>query len=338
MQITPFILGSGRAAAAILESLCVLGIARPAVSVLPPRRLKRGEAFEVGDAIHPVLFIATPHALHAPSILQGDKAGFRLIVCDKPVAISAQQIESLRTVTTPVAVCHGYRQMWGIQTLKEMIDAGEFGEIISIEGRYWQSSTAASALGGNTAQSWKNDPALSGPADALIDIGSHWVDAALFLAGDLPHETTLWLSYANAPASHRDSHVHVQMAFPRGTRALASISKTVHGAPNHFEINVIGSRKYACWKFLEADQIEIGEGTERRYASRNRSDLGSGHWPHHGLGWIEGYIEVIYQAIRGLEGAPVNYPTLAQNLEVIRILLTAARRAGEDRGLTAPDH
>jgi predicted dehydrogenase len=326
MQITPFILGSGRAASAILESLGVLAIARPAVSVLPPRRLKRGESFDVGDAVNPVLFIATPHALHAPSILKGDRAGFRLIVCDKPVAISAQQIESLRSVTTPVAVCHGYRQMWGVQTLKEMIDAGDFGEIISIEGRYWQSSTAASALGGNIAQSWKNDPALSGPADALVDIGTHWVDAALFLAGELPHEVTLWLSYANAPAPHRDTHVHLQMAFPRGTRALCSISKTVHGAPNHFEINVIGSKQYACWKFLEADQIEIGIGTERRYLTRDRSDLGSGHWPHHGLGWIEGYIEIIYQAVKGIDGTAADYPTLAQNLEVMTLLLSAHRR------------
>jgi predicted dehydrogenase len=325
MQITPFILGSGRAASAILESLGVLAIAKPDVSTLPARRLKRGESFDVADGVNPVLFIASPHALHAPSILAGQKAGFRLIVCEKPVAISAEQIEGLRAVKTPVAVCHVYRQMWGVQTLKEMIDAGEFGEIISIEGRYWQSSTATSALGGNTAQSWKNDPALSGPADALIDIGSHWADAALFLAGELPDKTALWLSYANAPASHRDSHVHLQMTFPRGTRALCSISKTVHGAPNHFEINVIGSHKYACWKFLQADQLEIGEGTERRYITRNRSNLGSGHWPHHGLGWIEGYIEIIYQAVKGLEGAPANYPTLPQNLELMNVLLTAAR-------------
>lgn len=324
MQITPFIVGSGRAASAILESLGVIAIAKPDISVLPARRLKRGEPFDVGNAVNPVLFIASPHALHAPSILAGEKAGFRLIVCEKPAAISAAQIESLREVKTPVAICHGYRQMWGMQTLKEMIDAGECGQIISIEGRYWQSSIANSALTGDTAQSWKNDPELSGPSDALIDIGSHWADAALFLAGELPDNIALWLSYANAPAAHRDSHVHLQLTFPRGTRALCSISKTVHGAPNHFEINIIGSQKYACWKFLEQDQIEIGLGTERRYITRNRGDLGSGHWPHHGLGWIEGYVEIIYQAVKGLTGGTANYPTLPQNLDVIGLLLNSA--------------
>lgn len=323
MQITPFILGSGRAASAILESLGVIPIAKPDVTVLPSKRLKRGEPFNVEDAVNPVLFIANPHALHATSILQGERAGFGLIVCEKPAAISAGQIESLRQVKTPVAVCHVYRQMWGMQTLKEMIDAGEFGEIVSIEGRYWQSSTANNALVGDKVQSWKNDSDLSGPADALIDIGSHWADAALFLSGETPDNTSLWLSYANAAAPHRDSHVHLQMTFPSGIRALASISKTVHGSPNHFEVNVIGTRKYACWKFLEQDQIEIGAGTQRSYIARSRTDIGSGHWPYHGMGWIEGYIEIVYQAVKGLEDGSSNYPTLLQNLQLMSLLLAA---------------
>lgn len=326
MQFTPFILGSGRAATAILESIGVIAVAKPDVSVLPARRLGRDETFEMEGAANPVLFITNPHALHAPSILKGENAGFPLIVCEKPAAVSAEQIESLRQVKTPVAVCHVYRQMWGIRALKEMIEAGEFGEIIAIEGRYWQSSTANSVLTGATAQTWKDDPALSGPFDALVDIGSHWADAAIFLAGELPVDTGIRLSYANALAPHRDTHVHLQMAFPSGTRALSSISKTVHGAPNHFEVNVIGTKKYACWKFLEQDHIEIGVGTERRYITRrgsNSSDIGSGHWPWHGMGWIEGYIEIIYQALRKQDGETADYPTLSQNLDVMQRLLAA---------------
>jgi predicted dehydrogenase len=321
MEITPFVLGSGKAASAIVESLGVVAIAKPDISVLPVQRLKRGETMSVAGAANPVLFIANPHALHAPSILEGEQAGFVLIVCEKPAAISVEQIVALSNVKIPVAVCHVYRQMWGIQTLKEMVIAGEFGDIISIEGRYWQSSTANNALTRDNPQSWKNDPALSGPADALLDIASHWADAALFLAGETPVDASLWLSYANAAAPHRDSHVHLQMAFPSGTRALSSISKTVHGAPNHFEVNVIGARKYACWKFLEQDQIEVGVGTQRSYMTRNRTDLGSGHWPHHGMGWVEGYIEIIHQAVRGLAGETGDYPTLSQNLELVQLLL-----------------
>lgn len=309
------------AARAMTESLAVLAIARSEVDILPVHRLQRGAAFDVGDAVNPVLFVANPHALHAPAILEGEKAGFPLIVCEKPAAVWQEQIEALQNVKTPVAVCHVYRQTWGMQTLKRMIDAGEFGEIIAIEGRYWQSSTAVSALGGEKRQEWKNDPAISGPTDALFDIGTHWADAALYLAGSAPEAVSVRLSYANAPARHRDTHVHLDMTFPGGMRALGSISKTIHGAPNHFEVNVIGSRKYACWKFLEPDQIEVGVGRERTLIVREDRAHGSGHWPFHGLGWIEGYIEIIRQAVKELSGEKADYPTLEQNLEMVGLLL-----------------
>lgn len=318
MQITPFILGSGKAATAILESLRVIELAHPDISLLPIVRIKRGEDLKklVGNAVHPVLFIANPHALHADAIIQGDAAGFKLIVCEKPAAINAEQIAKLKNIKTPVAVCHVYRQMWGMQTLKEMVSKGEFGNIISIEGRYWQSSVAQKALTGQKSDSWKNDTKLSGEADVLFDITSHWADAAIYLAGKTPSKVSIWKSFENTEAPHRDTHNHLIMDFPGGTRAMGSISKTIHGAPNHFEINVIGSKKYGCWKFLEPDLLEIAEGNERRIISRSSMEMGSGHWPHHALGWIEGYVEIIRNA---LTGRP--YPTLNENLDVMKLLL-----------------
>jgi hypothetical protein len=97
---------------------------------------------------------------------------------------------------------------------------------------------------------------------------------------------------------------------------MGSISKTVHGAYNHFEINVIGSKNYACWKFLEQDLLEVSSGATRSFITRDSTDLGSGHWPHHSLGWIEGYSEIIYQALKG-----GSYPTLKEKLSMVRMLL-----------------
>ncbi len=318
MEITPLVLGSGKAATAIVESLKIIELVHPEICVLPVQKIKRGEDFKdiAQKSLNPILIIATPHALHADAILRGEAARVKLIVCEKPSVVSLSQIESLQNISTPVAICHGYRQMWGIQTLKKMIDAGEFGEIISIEGRYWQSSSAQKALLGQKTTSWKNDQVLSGPSDTLIDLGSHWLDAVLFLTSKDPINTSIWRSYQNAESSHRDTHAHITLDFPGGIRAMGSISKTVHGAPNHFEINVIGQKKYGCWKFLEQDLIEISAGATKSFITRDTTTLGSGHWPHHSLGWLEGYIEVIYQ---GLIGG--NYPTLRENLKMMKILL-----------------
>lgn len=137
MNISPFILGSGMASLAILQSLKIIESNHPEMTFLPVQKLKRSEALpDVRSLDLPVLLIATPHALHSKAILEADKSGFKLIVVEKPVAVSLDQVKSLRSVKTPVAVLHGYRQSWGIQTLKKMIDEGSLGDIISIEGKY----------------------------------------------------------------------------------------------------------------------------------------------------------------------------------------------------------
>lgn len=312
MNFSPYILGSGKAAQAIQEALKIVATVHPEMTFSKMIQLKRGEAFpDVTKIENPLLLIANPHALHAAAILEGEESGFKFIVTEKPAATNPQDIEKLRAVKTPVAVCHGYRQSWGIQTLKEMIQKGEFGDIISLEGRYWQSSSAQKAIAGQKTNSWKNSPEISGPSDVLLDLATHWIDAAIYLAGENPRNISFWKSYLNAEAPHRDTHVQLTMEFSN-TRAMASVSKTVHGAPNHFEMNVIGTKKYGAWKFIVPDILEISEGATRSFISRQRTDLGSGHWPHHSLGWLEGYIEVIYQYLNG-----GSYPTLNENLNML---------------------
>src|SRR6185369_8855913 len=136
-------------------------------------------------------------------------------------------------------------------TLKQMLESGIFGELISIEGHYWQSSAAQKALEpAGKPHPWKNDPALSGGSDAFIDIAVHWVDMAAYLMGESSFKGSKWLSYANAEAPHRDNHVHLNLEFSKDKRAMVSVSKTVHGASNDFEITVLGTEQSATWNFL----------------------------------------------------------------------------------------
>lgn len=325
MKINPFIIGSGRSANALKKSLVLLGIQHPDWQINKPVKIERGSKIRsVSDIENPILLIANPHGLHADAILEGTEAGFRAIIAEKPACVNLNQIETLRTVQIPVAVCHIYRQMWGIQTIRQMVESDELGEIICIEGRYWQSSTAQRAIQPQfRANSWKNDPKLSGAFDAFIDVGVHWVDAASFLVGTQLSGGSAWLSYANAEQPHRDSHAHLNLEFQKGIRVMASISKTFHGATNHFEINVIGTKRSANWTFLNPDEIVVGHGISRAVLTRKETQLGSQQPPFHGLGWLEGYVEIIRQVILELEGNENgNYPMLQDNLELLNSMLS----------------
>jgi|GEM_PF-1001006 len=328
MDLVPYFLGSGKASEAMKKSLAILQVLEPDLKIAPFRTIARGEpmpdlASDLSNSKTPVLFIANPHGLHAQAILDGVKAGFPAIVTEKPACVNLEEVHALKSVSIPVAVAHVYRQTWGIRTIRQMIEAGELGEIIALEGRYWQSSAAQRALANSsssTAQSksWKNDARLSGGYDTFLDLGTHWADLAAYLMGEPRFDGQVWLSNHNAEAPHRDTYVQAVLQFSGGRRAFGSISKTIHGAGNQHEWQVIGSKSSVAWSFLNPDELIVGRGGSRTTLFRQDQSLGSRQAAFHGMGWIEGYVEIIRALIGELkDGKPADYPTLRWSLEVL---------------------
>ena len=327
MSIQPFIVGSGMSGRAITHALSIIRTVDRDLAIAPPVRVARGQPLDglANGVENPLLCIGNPHGLHARYILEGAAAGFKEIVADKPACVSLEDIRRLQRVNARVVVLHGYRQMWGPQTLKRMLADGEFGQIIALEGRYWQSSAAEFAAGQAPGQdkTWKNDLELNGPYDTLIDLGTHWADLMIFLAGQRPSATRLWLSHANAIAPHRDTHVHLYFEFA-DFRSLGSISKTLHGAGSELAITVLGTKRAASWKVGEPEEIRVSRGAEVSILRRPPHRYGSQLPPYHGTGWLEGYTEIIHAVLLrkiGKEAPAV--PTLAENLIVLEELLTA---------------
>jgi predicted dehydrogenase len=324
VSIQPYILGKGRAGLAIEKALLLLKTMDPELEIGSVKWLTRDNNFSsLPENSKSVLFIANPNALHADSISKAQRAGFASVVCEKPACISLEQVKELKALNIKGAVFHIYRQMWGPQMIRKMIDGGELGELISIEGRYWHASMAQRALeissGQSTAQNfhagWKNDKVLSGPYDTLLDLGTHWLDMTVFFMKDAPLKSDIWRSFVNSEKEHRDTHLHFQTTFPRDRRTFASLSKTIHGSSDHFEINVIGTKKSAFWNLLNNDEISVGEGRSKKTMNRTESSHGGRMPPFRGLGWLEGYIEVIRQHFRDLVTQKSEaYPTLKEAL------------------------
>ncbi|MBN2241655.1 MAG: Gfo/Idh/MocA family oxidoreductase [Acidobacteria bacterium] len=325
-RINPVIVGRGMAGQAIRKSLALASQTDRELNLLPIRQAERSSplAASVMEGSESVLFAANPSGMHAASILEGLDAGFRAIAVEKPVCVRPGEIESLKGIDAFVSVYHVYRVLWGTRTIKAMVDAGELGEVFSFESRCWQSSSAHKALQGAHETTWKDAPELNGPYDALTDLGSHVADICLHLMADIPVRTRCRLSYRNAAAAHRDTHVHLWMDFPGGRHAAASISKTMHGASNDFEYTVVGTKGAATWKFLRPDEVVFGRGNSRKIIPREAPDDSSGSAPFHGLGWLQGYVFITLQTLRrasGLESAPV--PVLPEALAAMEALLRA---------------
>jgi len=329
LNIHPYFIGSGAAAKAMQKALYSAALLHSDWDLQTSQHLARGTfptSLPQGINDKAVLFVASPHALHAPAIQQGVLSEFSAIVSEKPAGVHREDLALLRSLQTPIpiAVCHGYRAMWGMKTLRNLIRDQELGKIISVEGRYWQSS-AAQRQGQLPTTNWKNDSTLSGNSDVLIDLASHWTDLLFFLAGEKCASASVWKSYVNAESAHRDTHVHVNMSFGTLGRTFGSISKTVHGMGNHLEIHLIGEKGRATWTFDKPDIITLGRGdSEQTLARKKDVAVGSQQAPFHGQGWLEGYVEIIEKTLLHLAGqATAEYPTLSQALDVMEALLTA---------------
>jgi len=329
IPINPVLAGRGMAGQAILKSLAIISQTDPELELLPVRQVERSNPLSsyTSDRTENVLFLANPSGLHAASIQKGIEAGYHAIAAEKPVCVRPEEIDSLKAMDTFVSVYHGYRAMWGTRTIKGMIESGDLGEVFSFESRYWQSSGAHKALKGNTEKSWKNALSLNGHYDTLTDLGSHVVDICLYLMADTPVKSQCRLLYRNAAAAHRDTHVHLYLDFPGNRYAQASISKVMHGATNDFEYSVIGTKGSATWRFMHPDEVEYGSGNRRITIPKEMKNSSSGMVPFHGLGWLEGYVDITHQTLRhvsGLDFSPV--PTLPEALRAMDVLLNAEIR------------
>ena len=142
-------------------------------------------------------------------------------------------------------------------------------------------------------------------------------------------KTYATLSYANSLHQHRDTHVHLNLLFSGNRFAHASVSKTMHGATNDFEITVLGTKGSVTWCFLKPDEIILGRGSKATIVRRNQMNSATLSQPFHGFGWLEGYAEIILQSLKavvGLEASSV--PSLKESLQGMKCILNANSLTG----------
>jgi predicted dehydrogenase len=329
-HIHTHILGSGLAGGAIAKALALLRITDSDLPLGDITHIPRdADLKNLKPDGNTVLCIANPSALHTGRVLEGIETGYRLIVCEKPTSTDKEQLKLLekacKTTNVPIAVLHVYRQLWGIQHLRSMVERGEFGRICAIEGKLWQASRVrhlSSANNSRKKREWANDKQLTGEYGVSLGLGTHWLDTAQFLAGEKLELLACHKDSLRDGSGSDDTYIHYQFRTPHDILVSGSITNMAHGARNDFEIAIIGERASAQWSLMEPDQILMGHGTERGTVYRHDMTIGSGQPAFHGVGWLEGYIEILRQSYRHLLGLPYqSYPTIIESNEVISLIL-----------------
>ena len=122
--------------------------------------------------------LASPHTVHFPQIMAAAEAG-KHVFCEKPFCLSGAEaqtaLDALATKGLKVAIGHNRRFSPNALLLKKMIDAGDLGDMIQIEGNF---SANMAMFDGE----WRASRAES-PAGGMTSLGIHAVDMFINLFG-----------------------------------------------------------------------------------------------------------------------------------------------------------
>jgi predicted dehydrogenase len=299
------------------------------------------------DAVH----ICTPNAQHFPMARDALQAG-KHVLCEKPLATSVEEGEELVALAARKGVrncvCHNLRFYPMVQHMRRMREAGDLGEILVVQGTYFQDWLLY-----DTDWNWRVDNKAGGPSRCMADIGGHWFDLTEHVTGlrvtslcaDLQtfHPTRKQPKRSVETFAHKllgpedyietavDTEDFGAVIFHMGTRTRGSVtaSQVSAGRKNRFYIEIYGTRSSFAWNQERPDELWVGHrdtGNEifvkdpsmLKPGARSYADLPGGH--------SEGYDDTFKQIFRrfynsiAIPSATPEYPQFVDGLRQLTIL------------------
>lgn len=249
--------------------------------------------------------VVTPNHVHYPVSLAFAKAGFN-VACDKPLCHTVEQgldlVKAAKDSDIVFAVTYNYTGYPMVKQARKMVESGELGEIRKVIVEYPQGWLAERIeADGQKQAAWRTDPARSGIAGAIGDIGSHSENLMSYITG-LELEAICADITTFVPGRPLDDDGNVLMRFTNGARGILQVSQVTVGEENGLKIRVWGTQAGIMWEQENPNYLHVvsNTGPEQIYKRGNgyvceeaaaASRIPSGH--------PEGYFEAfgnIYKA------------------------------------------
>ncbi len=247
-----------------------------------------------------VVAITTPNHLHAPVARAFLEAGIH-VICDKPLALTLAEGEELARLARQrrrlFALTHTYSGYPMVRHARELVAAGELGELRYVQVEYLQDWLANPIPPGQNKQAdWRADPTRAGRAGCLGDIGTHAYQLAAFITGQLPNELAALL-HSFVPGRRVDDHLQVWLRYPQGMRGSLNASQVASGEENRLQIRLYGDKAGLIFRQEVPNELwltPLGGASQRLTRGRVESDAAR-HASRVPAGHPEGYLEAFAQ-------------------------------------------
>ncbi len=245
--------------------------------------------------------IVTPNHLHYAPAKAFLEAGIH-VICDKPLTTTLEDAEDLaRTVRRTgllFAVTHNYTGYPLVRQARQMVAEGALGPIRVVQVEYAQDWLATPLeKTGQKQAAWRTDPAQSGPAGSLGDIGTHAYNLASFVTGLNCRELAAEL-HTFVPGRRLDDNVQIMLRFAEGARGLLWASQVATGNQNNLRLRVYGEKAGIEWRQENPNCLwfaALGKTPTLIYRAGPGATPVAAHASRVPAGHPEGYLEAFAQ-------------------------------------------
>jgi predicted dehydrogenase len=246
-----------------------------------------------------------PNNLHAEPTIAAAEAG-KHVLCEKPLGRdAAESFETWQRVAA-TGVKHmcafNYRFVPAVRLAREIIEAGDIGEIRHFRGAYLQDWGAAEI------EAWRFDRAAAG-SGALGDLGAHVVDLARYLVGEISavsaHAATFW------PDREVDDAIESVVAFENGAVGTIEATRFATGRRNSFRWEINGSKGSIAFDMERLNELDVylagstpgerAQGFRRVLVTEADHPFLANWWPPgHILGWEHTFVHEIHHLLTAI--------------------------------------
>lgn len=224
-----------------------------------------------------VVDIVTPNDSHAEIAIAAAKAG-KNVICEKPLARTGMEAKSMLDAVEAAGVIHmvafNYRRTPAVALARKYIEEGRVGKILSFRGTYLQDWSADP----NGPLSWRFQKKIAG-SGAVGDIGTHVIDLARYLVGEIESVNALVKTYISTrpvqsggfdqlAASDKsgkgprgavdvDDEMLTLVKFAGGATGSIEATRNAYGRNNFITFEIHGDTGSIAFNYERMDELEV---------------------------------------------------------------------------------
>ena len=204
--------------------------------------------------------VATPNHTHYPIAKAALAAGFP-VMSDKPATFNLAEAKELQAIVQETGLVYGLTHNYtGYPMVKEarhLVRSGAFGAIRRVVVEYVQGWLAErEEAAGNKQAEWRTDPARSGAAGCMGDIGTHGENLVGYVT-DLRIESLCADLTAFVPGRRLEDDGNVLLRFEGGAKGVLFASQIAVGEENGLKLRVYGEAGGVEWSQMEPNSLVV---------------------------------------------------------------------------------